>query len=63
MRLNPSALSIFTEKMRFEDTGDYNVMDCIECGCCAYVCPSRRPMVHHLRRAKAEVRKLQRKTG
>jgi electron transport complex protein RnfC len=63
MRLNPSALSIFTEKMRFEDAAEYNVMDCIECGCCAYVCPSRRPMVHHFRRAKAEVRKLQRKSG
>jgi electron transport complex protein RnfC len=63
MRLNPSALSIFTEKMRFEDAREYNVMDCIECGCCAYVCPSRRPMVHHFRRAKAEVRKLQRKAG
>ncbi len=63
MKLNPSALSIFIEKMRFEDANEYNVMDCIECGCCAYVCPSRRPMVHHFRRAKAEVRKLQRKTG
>ena len=63
MSLNPSALSIFIEKMRFDDANEYNVMDCIECGCCAYVCPSRRPMVHHFRRAKAEVRKLQRKTG
>jgi electron transport complex protein RnfC len=63
MNLNPSALSIFTERMRFEDAKEYNVMDCIECGCCAYVCPSRRPMVHHFRRAKAEVRKLQRKAG
>ena len=63
MSLNPSALSIFIEKMRFEDANEYNVMDCIECGCCAYVCPSRRPMVHHFRRAKAEVRKLQRKAG
>jgi electron transport complex protein RnfC len=63
MNLNPSALSIFIEKMRFDDANEYNVMDCIECGCCAYVCPSRRPMVHHLRRAKAEVRKLQRKAG
>jgi electron transport complex protein RnfC len=63
MRLNPSALSIFAERMRFEDTAAYHVMDCIECGCCAYVCPSRRPMVHHFRRAKAEIRKLQHKAG
>jgi electron transport complex protein RnfC len=56
MRLNPSALSIFAERLRFDDAGEHHVLDCIECGCCAYVCPSRRPMVHHFRRAKAEVR-------
>jgi len=57
MRLNPSVLSIFSERLRFEDAGEHHVLDCIECGCCAYLCPSRRPMVHHFRRAKAEVRK------
>ena len=63
MRLDPSHLSIFTERMRFEDAEEYNVMDCIECGCCAYVCPSRRPMVHHFRRAKAEIRNKVKKAG
>ncbi|MBN2184209.1 MAG: electron transport complex subunit RsxC [Candidatus Krumholzibacteriota bacterium] len=63
MNLNPSHLSIFTERMRFEDAESYNVMDCIECGCCAYVCPSRRPMVHHFRRAKAEIRNRVKKAG
>ncbi len=63
MTLNPSALSIFTERMRFDDAAEYNVMDCIECGCCAYVCPSRRPMVHHFRRAKAEIRNKAKKAG
>jgi electron transport complex protein RnfC len=57
MRLNPSVLSIFAERLRFEDAGEHHVLDCIECGCCAYLCPARRPMVHHFRRAKAEVRK------
>ena len=63
MRLNPSALSIFVERMQFDDAGEYNVNDCIECGCCAYVCPSKRPLVQHYRRAKAELRRKQRKTG
>ena len=63
MRLNPSALSIFVERMFFDDAGEYNVTDCIECGCCAYVCPSKRPLVQHFRRAKAELRKKQRKAG
>ena len=57
MRLNPSALSIFIERMHFDEAEEYNVLDCIECGCCAYVCPSKRPLVHHFRRAKAEIRK------
>ncbi|MBN2071890.1 MAG: electron transport complex subunit RsxC [Candidatus Krumholzibacteriota bacterium] len=61
MRLNPSDLSIYSERIRFDEAGEYNVMDCIECGCCAYVCPSRRPMVHHFRRAKAEIRNKARK--
>jgi len=57
MRLNPSVLGIFAERLRFDDAGEHHVLDCIECGCCAYVCPSRRPMVHQFRRAKAEVRR------
>lgn len=63
MGLNPSALSIFTERMAFDEAEEFNVLDCIECGCCAYVCPSRRPLVHHFRRAKAEVRKKAKRTG
>jgi electron transport complex protein RnfC len=63
MRLNPSALSIFVERMNFDMAEEYNVLDCIECGCCAYVCPSRRPLVHHFRRAKVEVRNKNRKAG
>jgi electron transport complex protein RnfC len=57
MRLNPSVLGIFAERLRFDEAGEHHVLDCIECGCCAYVCPSRRPMVHQFRRAKAEVRR------
>jgi electron transport complex protein RnfC len=63
MKLNPSALSIFIERMGFDASEEYNVLDCIECGCCAFVCPSRRPMVHHFRRAKAEIRKKPKKAG
>lgn len=59
MLLNPSALSVYAERLRFEETAAHHVLDCIECGCCAFVCPSRRPMVHHFRRAKAEIRAKQ----
>ena len=30
----------------------YHALSCLECGCCAYVCPARRPLVTAMRRAK-----------
>jgi electron transport complex protein RnfC len=33
---------------------DYNLFDCIECGCCAVVCPSHIPLVQYYRFAKTE---------
>lgn len=29
--------------------------DCIACGCCSYVCPSRIPLVHYFNHAKGEL--------
>ena len=33
----------------------YNLFDCIECGCCTYVCPSHIPLVQYYRFAKTEI--------
>jgi electron transport complex protein RnfC len=43
------------EKERFELAEQWHVLDCIECGCCAYGCPAGRPLVQLMRRAKAAV--------
>jgi len=32
---------------------------CMECGCCSFVCPARRPLVENNKLAKAELRKWQ----
>lgn len=56
MGLNPSQLSILSEKGFFEETKDYNLFDCFECGSCAYVCPAKRPMVQFMRLAKSQVK-------
>ncbi|MFA4944490.1 MAG: electron transport complex subunit RsxC [Lentisphaeria bacterium] len=55
MRLNPSDLGIYIENERFAEAEAASAMDCIECGACAFACPTRRPLVQHLRRAKAEI--------
>jgi electron transport complex protein RnfC len=56
MGLNPSMLSILSEKGRFSETKEYNIFDCFECGSCAFVCPSNRPMVQFMRLAKSQVK-------
>jgi electron transport complex protein RnfC len=56
MGLNPSMLSILSEKGFFEETKEYNIFDCFECGSCAYVCPAKRPMVQFMRLAKSQVK-------
>lgn len=55
MRLLPNMLSILSEKGQHQTAQtDYNLMDCVECGCCYYVCPSRRNIVHYIRQSKAK---------
>lgn len=55
MGLMPGLLSVQVEKLRYELAEQWHVMDCIECGCCSFGCPAHRPLVQHIRRAKAEV--------
>ncbi len=53
--LNPSYLSIFCEAENFQGAMEYNLMECKECGCCTYVCTSKRPIVHLIKMAKFDL--------
>lgn len=56
--LNPSQLGILAAAGRYPRMAEeYHLMDCFECGCCAYVCPSHIPLVQQFRIAKAATRK------
>jgi electron transport complex protein RnfC len=56
MGLMPSMLSVYAEKGFYEGAKGYNLFDCFECGCCTYVCPSKRPIVQLVRLAKSQVK-------
>jgi len=56
MGLMPSMLSILSEKGHYEDAKEYNLFDCFECGSCAFVCPSKRPIVQLVRLAKSQTK-------
>ena len=55
MLINPSLNGTYARFKEFDNSEKANVLDCIECGCCAYGCPAKIPLVHLIRYAKGEV--------
>jgi electron transport complex protein RnfC len=56
--LNPARLGLLALNGRVDEMAEgYNLMDCFECGSCAYVCPAHIPLVQRFRGAKALRRK------
>ena len=59
--LNPTAfaraMEIDDQEERYAVLDKENVMLCMECGCCSYVCPARRPLVDTNKDAKRFVKK------
>lgn len=41
----------------YEKLNSLNINYCMECGCCSYVCPAKRPLTQVMRTAKAEIRR------
>lgn len=61
MSILPATISQAVENKRFDWAEQLNVMNCIECGSCSYVCPSHRPLNQHFKRAKIEIQAQLRK--
>ena len=60
MGLNPTlyakAMKVEDKNERIARLNEAKLNLCMECGCCSFVCPSRRPLVDTNRLAKAELR-------
>lgn len=57
MGLEPKEIAIHVEANRAQDTAQFGVFDCFECGSCAYVCPAKRPLVQFVRLAKMKAKR------
>lgn len=57
MGLVPSYLMNTVEFEEFGKAQQFNILDCIECGSCTYVCPSNRPLLDYVRLGKSIVQK------
>jgi Na+-translocating ferredoxin:NAD+ oxidoreductase subunit C len=55
MGLQPGTISLLAEKERYDDARQNYLLECLECGCCAYVCPAKRPIVQAIQRAKSRL--------
>jgi len=58
MGLMPTELAVSAQFELAEQLTD--ALDCMECGCCSYICPTRRKLVHWIRMGKTVYRNHQR---
>ncbi|NIA07051.1 MAG: electron transport complex subunit RsxC [Actinobacteria bacterium] len=59
IRLNPTSIAQAVKLDEFELAGELGLQACVECGSCAYICPSRIPLVQYMRSGKAGLRKIE----
>ena len=57
MGLEPYLFMLQAENSLWNDMAAHGVMNCLECGCCSYTCPSSRPLVDNIKLGKMELRK------
>ena len=55
MGLMPLEMAAFIRADNLQGAADLGLTDCIACGCCSYVCPSKIPLVQYFYHAKGEL--------
>ena len=55
MGLEPYLLSKLAKMQKWDMAEEHNTVDCIECGCCSYTCPSYLPLLDYIRIGKQTV--------
>ena len=55
MGLEPYLLSKLAKLQKWDMAEEHNTIDCIECGCCSYTCPSYIPLLDYIRIGKQTV--------
>ena len=59
LRLDPREIALAYKKNAPDDLEKLHVDLCMECGCCAYICPAHRPLVQTNKLSKAVLRNYQ----
>jgi len=51
--LEPYAIATYANQRMWDAAAKRNALDCIECGVCSYVCPTKRPLLQLIKLAKS----------
>lgn len=57
MGLEPYLFMLQADTRMWDSMAEHGVMNCLECGCCSYACPSNRPLVDMIKLGKQMLRK------
>ncbi len=57
MGLEPYLMILQADMKMWDEMSQHGVMNCLECGCCSYACPSHRPILDMIKLGKQELRK------
>ncbi len=52
MKLIPTHISSFVENNQVDKAQEIGLLDCMECGSCGFICPSKRNLVHYIKLGK-----------
>ncbi len=64
MGLNPTEINKLSLNFLFDEAKETGLLDCVECGSCAFVCPAHIPLVQSFRMGKNQIRlKMMEKKG
>ena len=63
MHLMPLNLARFSEAENHEMAQRYHILDCMECGLCSYICPSKRNLLQSIRIGKQNVLAIKKSQG
>ncbi|MDP2981524.1 MAG: electron transport complex subunit RsxC [Candidatus Omnitrophota bacterium] len=55
--LMPCAIGLSVKKDKFDLAASYDPFDCIDCGSCSYVCPSKIPLAQLVKLAKVRIKR------
>jgi len=58
MELSPLYFAKYADEQNWQGMQEKNVMDCMECRCCEFICSSKIPLVSRIKAGKSAIREM-----